>query len=77
MVSSADISDPYLRDPTPIGAETLADSHFNRTYEEFGLFAKAFSDLFERLHEYKDELKSLITDRFHFIGNAENRIPSA
>lgn len=50
---------------------------FNKAYEKFAGFAKAFDEFFERLHEYRAELESLITDRFHFIGNDENGIRPA
>ena len=50
---------------------------FNKAYEKFALFAKAFDAFFENLHDYKAELKSLITDKFHFIGASGNGIPAA
>ena len=50
---------------------------FNKAYEKFALFAKAFDTFFQRLNDYKEELKSLITDRFHFIGEAQIGIPAA
>ena len=50
---------------------------FNKAYAKFALFKQAFDDFFERLHEHKLALASLITDRFHLIGKTDARIPSA
>lgn len=50
---------------------------FNKAYSTFALFKKAFDDFFERLHEHEAALISLITDRFHLIGQPEPGISSA
>lgn len=50
---------------------------FNRAYAQFALFKQAFDDFFKRLHEHQTVLASLITDRFHLIGQPDVGISSA
>ena len=50
---------------------------FNKAYAKFALFKAAFDTFFETLPAYAAEIKTLITDRFHFIGVAGGGIPAA
>jgi transposase len=50
---------------------------FNKAYAKFALFRRAFLDFLADLAPYADDLKSLLTDRFHFIGAKENGISAA
>lgn len=50
---------------------------FNKAYAKFALFQEAFARFFEHLDDYADELASLITDRFHYIGVSEIGISAA
>ncbi|WP_375455754.1 transposase [uncultured Methylobacterium sp.] len=50
---------------------------FNKAYAKFALFKQAFDAFFERLNEHEADLASLITDRFHLIGQPDAGIPSA
>ncbi|ALK09485.1 hypothetical protein [Blastochloris viridis] len=50
---------------------------FNKAYGKFALFKQAFDDFFHNLQTYAADLASLITDRFHLIGNPNSGIPSA
>lgn len=49
----------------------------NRYYETFGQFEQAFDAFFETIGTREEAMRSLLSDRFHFIGDAENRIPAA
>lgn len=49
----------------------------NRAYAKFALFKQAFDNFFNRLHEHRAALESLITDRFHLIGRPKTGISSA
>ena len=49
----------------------------NRYYENFKMFEQAFDGFFDTIKTKKDALRSLLADRFHFIGDTENRIPAA
>lgn len=50
---------------------------FNKAYAKFALFRQAFLDFLENLTPYADELTSLISHRFHFIGKTEIGISAA
>ena len=50
---------------------------FNKAYGKFALFKQAFDDFFKNLPAYAADLVSLITDRFHLIGQPNSGIPSA
>ncbi|MEH3119700.1 MAG: transposase [Methylorubrum populi] len=50
---------------------------FNKAYAKFALFKQAFDDFFQRLHEHQADLVSLITDRFHLIGQTKTGMLSA
>lgn len=50
---------------------------FNKAYSTFSLFKQAFDAFFERLPTYAEDLKTLITDRFHYIGKPNLGIPKA
>ncbi len=50
---------------------------FNKTYDKFALFKQAFSDFLQNLDAHADTLMRLITNRFHFIGDAQTGIPPA
>lgn len=50
---------------------------FNRAYEKYALFRQAFIDFLKSLDQYANELSSLITDRFNFIGKLKDGIPKA
>ncbi len=50
---------------------------FNRAYAKFALFEQAFDDFFQRLDNHAAELRSILTDRFHYIGSAEHGISAA
>ena len=47
---------------------------FNKTWPDFATFQEEFRKFFDRLDDYADKLKSLITPKFHFIGVLNNRI---
>jgi transposase len=47
---------------------------FNKAYGKFALFKAAFDRFFEEIDQCATELRSLITDRFHFIGRANSGI---
>lgn len=50
---------------------------FNKAYGKFALFKAAFDRFFEEIDQCATELRSLITDRFHFIGRANSGILAA
>jgi transposase len=50
---------------------------FNKAYAKFALFQQAFEEFFARLPTYAAEIRSLITERFHFIGAPQNGISTA
>ncbi|WP_170263277.1 transposase [Blastochloris sulfoviridis] len=50
---------------------------FNKASGKFALFKQAFDDFFQSLPAYAADLASLITDRFHLIGQPNSGIPSA
>lgn len=43
---------------------------WNKYYEKYDDFKKASMSFFENLHQHKEELKSLMTDKFHVIRTA-------
>lgn len=45
---------------------------FNRAYARFALFEHAFQDFFQRLDHHTAELRSILSDRFHYIGSSKN-----
>lgn len=45
---------------------------FNKTWPDFATFQEEFRRFFNRLDDYADKLKSLITPKFHFIGVMKN-----
>ena len=50
---------------------------FNKAYAKFALFQQAFREFFNNIDQYADEIDSIITDRFHYIGNVENGTSAA
>ena len=50
---------------------------FNKAYAELALFRRAFLDFLANLKPHAGELRSLITDKFHYIGQPHAGIPAA
>ena len=47
----------------------------NKYYAKFADFRAAFEDFFAHIGGWKEELESLLTPKFHFIGAPANGIP--
>jgi transposase len=48
---------------------------YNEYFPTFADFKAAVEAFFARLHDYRDEIESLITDKFHFIGKFNPQAP--
>jgi len=48
---------------------------YNEYFPSFADFKAAIDGFFDRLDDYRDEIQSLITDRFHFMGKFNPQAP--
>ena len=48
---------------------------YNEYFPTFADFRTAVEGFFARLDDYRDEIESLITDKFHFIGKFNPQAP--
>jgi hypothetical protein len=50
---------------------------WNEHYATFGAFKAAIAGFFQNIEAYRDQLTSLITDQFRFIGVSKTQVSAA